>query len=209
MARDGAATRERILDAAMQLVMEQGYGGMTVDQVIAAAGITKGAFFHHFKTKNDLARALLERYVRLDDALLHDLMDRAEKLSRDPLQQYLIFVGLMEEALRAPRETAPGCLVASYIYQLELFTPDTREAVIGSFDEWARVLTAKLNEAFASRTPKIPVTPDQLYTNLMSLFEGGVIMSRLYRKGDTLADQLAQHRNYVELLFDQHDRAII
>lgn len=205
MARDGTATKEKILDTAMQLVMDQGYGGMTVDQVISGAGITKGAFFHHFRTKSDLAQALLDRYIRLDDELLHELVARAEKLSHDPLQQYLIFVGLLEEALRSPSESPPGCLVASYVYQLELFPPDTRQAVINSFDEWRRVLRPKLEAALAKRQTKLPVTSDQLYDNLMSLFEGGVIMSRLYGRGSTLADQVAQHKNYLELLFGQYD----
>ena len=89
----------KILDAGQQLLLEHGYGGMSVDQVIASAGITKGAFFHHFKSKNALAQALLERYVDRDNELLHDLMARAEKLSHEPLQQYLIFVGLMEEMI--------------------------------------------------------------------------------------------------------------
>jgi TetR/AcrR family transcriptional repressor of nem operon len=178
---------------------------MSVDQVIAAAGITKGAFFYHFKSKNELAQALLDRYVQLDDAMLHDLMGRAEKLSHDPLQQYLIFVGLMEEMLRGLSEPPPGCLVASYLYSLEMFSPETQQAVINGFQEWERVLGEKLQAAIDKQVPKIPVTAQQLYDNLLSLFEGGVIMAKLYNKGTTLADQVGQHKNYVELLFGQHD----
>ena len=93
MPRDGTSTREKILDAAQQLLLDYGYGGTSIDQVIHAAGITKGAFFYHFKSKNDLAQALLDRYIQKDDEILHELMGRAEKLSHEPLQQYLIFVG--------------------------------------------------------------------------------------------------------------------
>lgn len=205
MSRSGTATKERILDTAMQLVLEHGYGGMSVDQVITGAGITKGAFFHHFKTKNDLAHALLERYIQMDEAMLHELMGRAEQLSRDPLQQYLIFVGLLEELLRKSDDPPPGCLIASYVYQLELFSPQTQQAVISGFREWERVLVPKLTAAIAKQTPRLSVTAEQLYDNLMSLFEGGVIMGKLYRKGVTLADQVAQHKSYIELLFGQHE----
>ena len=51
MPRDGTATRTRILDAAQALVLKQGYAGTSVDDVIAAAGTTKGGFFHHFPSK--------------------------------------------------------------------------------------------------------------------------------------------------------------
>ena len=86
-----------------------------------------------------------------------------------------------------------------------MFPHDTREAVLKSFNEWRRVLCPKLDAALAKQKTKLPITSEQLYDNLMSLFEGGVIMSRLYRHGATLADQVAQHKNYVELLFGQHD----
>ncbi|MGD8483973.1 MAG: TetR/AcrR family transcriptional regulator [Thioalkalispiraceae bacterium] len=205
MPRDGRATKEKILDVAQHLLLEHGFGGMSVDQLIDAAGITKGAFFYHFKSKNALAQALLERYVQMDDALLHDLMGRAEKLSHDPLQQYLIFVGLLEETLRGLSEPPPGCLVASYLYQLEMFTPDTQHAVINGFKEWQRVLGDKLQQALDKQAPKLPVTAMQLYDNLLALFEGGVIMAKLYQKSDTLAEQVAQHKNYIELLFGQRD----
>jgi len=205
MAKDGTVTRNKILEAAMQLLLDHGYGGMSVDQVIAAAGITKGAFFHHFKSKNELAQALLDRYVQMDNALLHDLIGRAEKLSHDPLQQYLIFVGLLEEMMRSLSEPPPGCLVASYVYQMELFSPVTQQSVLDGFKEWERVLGEKLQSVFAKQTPKLPVTTEQIYDNLLALFEGGVILAKLYNKSTTLGEQLAQHKQYVELLFGLRD----
>lgn len=204
MPRDGSATREKILEVAQQLALEYGFGGMSIDQVIGAAGITKGAFFHHFKSKNELAQAILDRYVKMDDELLHDLMGRAEKLSPDPLQQYLIFVGLLEETLRGLTEPPPGCLVASFVYQLELLTDETRQSVIEGFSEWERVLGNKLKEAMGKYSPCLHVSATQIYDNLLSLFEGGVIMAKLYNKSSTLAEQVGQHKNYVELLFGQH-----
>lgn len=205
MAKDGTATRNKILDSAKQLLLDHGYGGMSVDQVIEAAGITKGAFFHHFKSKNELAQALLDRYVEMDNVLLHDLIGRAEKLSHDPLQQYLIFVGLLEEIMSGLNKPPPGCLVASYVYQMELFSQATQRSVIEGFHEWERVLGEKLRVIFAKHKPKLPVTAELIYDNLLALFEGGVILAKLYNKSTALGDQLAQHKQYVELLFALHD----
>ncbi len=205
MARDGSATKNKILDVSQQLLLEQGYGGMSVDSVIDAAGITKGAFFYHFKSKNDLAQALLDRYIKTDDDMLHDLMRRAEDLNHDPLQQYLIFVGLLVETLRGLTKPPPGCLIASFIYQMEIFSEETQETVMKGFHEWERVIKGKLETVFEKNKPRLPVTVDQLYDNLISGFEGGVIMSKLYQKSGTLAEQVAQHKSYVELLFGVYD----
>lgn len=197
----GERTRENILDVAQGLLLEHGYGGMSVDQVIAGAGLTKGAFFYHFKSKNDLAMALLQRYVRMDDALLHSLMERSEKLSRDPLQQYLVFCGLLVEALQGLEQPHPGCLIASYTYQLELFDEATRQLVINGFAEWERVLGDKISTAMERHQSKVPVSHMTLVHNLLALFEGGLILGKLYKQPTALAEQVQQHKNYVELLF--------
>ena len=205
MPRDATKTRESILDAAETLVLEKGFGGTSIDQVIERAGITKGALFYHFGSKADLARALIDRYVERDDALLHELLQRAEALSRDPLQQYLIVVGLLEEALRASGSPHPGCLVGSYVYQFEVFDAATRATVASSFDAWRRALSAKLDAARERHTPRLDVGSAAIVDNLLSLFEGGIILARLDGCGDLLADQIRHHRNYVELLFDVAD----
>ena len=206
MARNGTVTREKILLAAQQLVLDFGFGGMSVDQVITEAGITKGAFFHHFKSKHELGQTILDRYVENDDKLLHELVGRSESLSHDPLQQYLIFVGLLEEALSGSEEPMAGCLVASYIYQLEIFGPETRHKVIKGFQEWERILVAKLDVVLEKYTPKRPITAEEIYRNLMALFEGGVILAKLYNQGPILGEQVAQHKKYLELLFGQYEK---
>jgi TetR/AcrR family transcriptional repressor of nem operon len=200
MPKDGSGTRERILDAAEALVLERGFGGTAVDAVLARAGITKGAFFYHFKSKAALGRALLDRYVARDDALLAELVGRAERLAREPLQQYLLFVGLLEELLAGLATPHPGCLVASFVYELEAFDAHTQEALAVSFDRWRTVLGAKLAEVFRTRQPRLATTPTQLVDNLLTAFEGGVILARLAGRPEPLAEQVRAHRNYVELL---------
>ncbi len=66
MPRDGSATRQRILDTAERLVIDNGFAGTSVDQVVVESGTSKGAFFHHFPSKVDLARSLVARYAATD-----------------------------------------------------------------------------------------------------------------------------------------------
>ncbi|MCG8100497.1 MAG: TetR/AcrR family transcriptional regulator, partial [Candidatus Thiodiazotropha taylori] len=66
MPRDGTITRNKIMDVAQQMVLNVGLTGTSVDKVIDEAGVTKGTFFYHFKTKHDLAAALIERYADQD-----------------------------------------------------------------------------------------------------------------------------------------------
>ena len=87
MPRDGAPTRERILDTAERLVIENGFAATTVDQVIAESGTSKGSFFHHFESKLDLARSLVARYAAADIANLDDALAKARAQTDDPAEQ--------------------------------------------------------------------------------------------------------------------------
>ncbi|MEL6383774.1 MAG: TetR/AcrR family transcriptional regulator [Cyanobacteria bacterium J06626_18] len=127
MPRSGEKTKQRILDAAHELVMGHGLSGTSIDRVLEKANITKGAFFYHFKTKADLAQALVQRYADRDAAHLEAQMGRAEKLSRDPLQQILILIGLFQEEVESLNDPSGGCLIASYIYQFEELGGDIKD----------------------------------------------------------------------------------
>ena len=130
MPRDGTATRERILDSAERLIIDRGFAATTVDAVLADAGTTKGAFFHHFASKAELARSLVDRYAAADIAAFEGFMMRAEAESEDPAEQVIAFVRLFEEAAEELAGMQPGCLYVSYIFEKQLFDDGTNDAII-------------------------------------------------------------------------------
>ena len=72
MRSNGIATRNRILAVAEQLILQQGFSGTPIDQIIAKAAITKGGFFYHFEGKRDLAKHLLIRFLEEDQRILYE-----------------------------------------------------------------------------------------------------------------------------------------
>ena len=150
MPRDGTATRERILDAAQRIVLERGFAATSVDAVLAEAPATKGAFFHHFPSKNDLGRALLERYAAADERMLDDFMAAAEAESDDPAEQLVAFVRHFEQAADELAPTQPGCLFVSFIYESQLAGDGDDDLIATSIRHWRARLLEKL-EAAAQR----------------------------------------------------------
>lgn len=201
MPRNGKVTRTRILDAAEALIMGHGLAGTSIDRVLEKAGVTKGAFFYHFKSKSALARALVERYADKEDALIDELLKRAEKLSRDPLQQVLIFIGLFEEIADQLIEPSAGCLIASYIYQFEELDQDICEIVAQAILGWRERVGGKFQEVIGKYPPRLPVAAQELADSFVSAFEGGFVMVRVLREPKQLSQQLTHYRNYIELLF--------
>lgn len=203
MARED--TREKILDAAQTLILNKGFAGTSIDMVLAKTSLTKGAFFYHFKSKTDLARALIERYAQQDHRLMSESIARAEKLSRDPLQQVIILVGLFSELFEGLTEPYV-CLFASYVYENELMTDDIRAITTNSMLGWRRALSAKLREAAAKHPPRLEVDADGLADLFNSVLEGAFVMAKTLNDPGLIARQLRHYRNYLELLFAADSR---
>jgi len=202
MPKSGAPTKEKILNTAESLVLDYGFAGTSVDKVIAKAGITKGTFFYHFKTKADLAKALIERFHKKEQATFDQFMNRAEKLSRDPLQQFLIFIGLFEELLDQMDEPYPGCLFASYLYQSQAFDEETicfcTDVMLG----WRKFCGDKIRQIIETRQPRRPVTADSLADMFVCILEGTLLLSKALGDAKLAGPQLEHYRQYIELLFE-------
>ncbi len=201
MPRDGSATRTRILDAAEALVLDKGFAGTTVDDVIASAGTTKGGFFHHFGSKQELARGLVERYVAADLVLLDEFLARAERASDDPLEQLLLFVGYQEDAVDSFAGGVPGCLYASFCYEQELVDASTRDLIAEAVRAWRSRTREKLADVATRYPPRVPVDLDALADQGLAVYEGTFILSRALGEPELLRGQLRHFRTYLELLF--------
>jgi TetR/AcrR family transcriptional regulator, transcriptional repressor for nem operon len=184
------------------MVLERGFSATSIDEVIAAAGTTKGGFFHHFPSKAELARALVDQYAAADMALLEDVFARAERLSGDPLQQLLLVVGLLEEAVAEPGGDDLGCLYAAFCYDRELVDEATLDTIAKAVRAWRDHTRELLEQVVERYPPRLPVDLDALADQGLAVLEGAYVLSRALGEPDQLARQLRQFRTYLELLFN-------
>jgi TetR/AcrR family transcriptional regulator, transcriptional repressor for nem operon len=203
MRKGGTDTRTAILDAAERLVLRHGYAATSLDLILGEVELTKGAFFHHFESKGALAHALLVRFAERDRALLERVIAQAERLSRDPVQRLILAVGLLEEEALGLTEPHPGCLMASYCYERQLFGDEIHAIIADAFVHWREGLGRLIREAMAVRAPLCEVSASELADMLTALSEGSFIMSRAMNDPALLARQLHLYRNYLELLFGE------
>jgi TetR/AcrR family transcriptional repressor of nem operon len=201
MPKDGSATHDSILDAAQSLILERGFSGMSLDDIVKQVGITKGAFFYHFKSKSDLGKALIQRFAEQDSRIYEESCARAEKLSRDPLQQLLVFIGLFEEMFEGLTEPYPGCLFASYIYELQQFDSATKKMINDSFVRWRKLLKEKIDATVKRYPPRIKVDTASLADAFTVVLEGAFITAKALDEPKAIAKQLHHFKNYIELLF--------
>jgi AcrR family transcriptional regulator len=155
-------TRERILDIAERAVLAKGFGATSIDELVSEAGITKGGFFYHFQDKNQLARALLQRYLERDEAVLDDVFARGRELTDDPLHAFLVGLKLLAEMLADLPGGHPGCLVATYCYQERLFDREVRALNQRIVLIWRARFRAILDAIAERYPPRDPVDLDAL-----------------------------------------------
>lgn len=204
MTTKGEQTRDHILTTAERLILHQGYSGTSIDQVIDESGITKGGFFYHFSSKSDLARRLIERYLAADAEFFEGLIRRAGELSEDPLQQFLLFLKLVAEAMQDIPGTHPGCLIASFTYESHQFDDDVRRLNAEGMLSWRQIFRGQL-ELIADLYPmSVEHDLDELADMLTAIFEGGIVMSRCIGDKDLLPKQILGYRSYLRLLFAAH-----
>lgn len=202
MARSGADTRERILDGAERLVLDQGLAATSIDAILAASDTSKGAFFHHFPSKNHLARALVERYAASDLEFLEEFMTKAEAASDDPAVQLVEFIRLFEDAAEETVAQQPSCLYVSYIFDRQLFEDGTNDMIVDAVLTWRRRIAEKIRLAAEAHRPAIPVDPDTLADHVYATFEGAFVLTRAMSDPDLMRRQLELVRRQVALLFD-------
>lgn len=198
----GAANaKDRLLDAALHVIRAKGYSATTVDDLCAEAKVTKGAFFHHFKSKEDLGVCAAQHWDAVTGAFFasapyHQLPD--------PLERVLAYIDLRREMLQGPL-AAYTCLVGTMVQETYQSSPAIRDACHASIFGHASTLEADLEAAKKLYAPQATWSVPGLALHFMAVIQGSFILAKSDAKSADdpgIAAQSIQHlRHYVELLF--------
>jgi AcrR family transcriptional regulator len=194
-------TRARLLEVAESAVLAKGFAATSIDELIAAVGITKSGFFYHFKDKADLAKAMMVRYLEQDKQILDDLFARADQLNEDPLHGFLVGLKLFAEMMAALPEAHPGCLAASFAYQDTLFDREIRKLNADGMLAWRKRFRERLDRIAARYPPRQEVDLDALADMASTLVEGGLILGRVLKDVTILPRQILLYRDFIRSLF--------
>ncbi|RJP32201.1 MAG: TetR/AcrR family transcriptional regulator [Phycisphaerales bacterium] len=195
----GQATRDRLLDAAHELMAVKGYTAASVDEICSAAGMTKGAFFHYFDSKEELARALAERVYASAKKTFTAAPCRT--LS-DPLERVFGYVDLLIEMSRDPA-AAKGCILGTFSQELADTHPGIRSVCAACFKDWAADLEKDLRAAKAQYAPKATWTAHGLAEHLIAVLEGAIILAKAKQDRKPIEDGLLHFKTYLRSLMER------
>jgi TetR/AcrR family transcriptional repressor of nem operon len=201
MGRDGKPTRDKILAESKALVFENGFSGTSIDQILHRTGITKGAFFYHFKTKNLLAKALIEEFAREDIYHMNQALDKAKRLKGDSLARLLKFIQEFIDMMSGLNEP-PSCLYASYTYEPNNFDQDILNHISETLLAWRTTMAELIYDVLKEYDTKIDVDIKSLADHALVIFEGSYVISKALNDSDLTAYHLKHLKNYFELIFE-------
>lgn len=196
-------TKLKLVDAGIQLMRAQGFNATSVDDICHAAGVTKGAFFHYFKTKDDIARAATERFRDLKDA---DYAAAPFRRLSDPLARVFGRLDFVKESSGGARRLTRGCLIGTLAQELSFTHPELREVCQDAFLHIAREFEKDLAAAKLARRPAFDFDPKAVALLYVSIFQGSSLMAKASDSNATLLGNLEQFRQYLRILFGVKDK---
>ncbi len=194
--RSGGA-RRKLLDAAISIIRKKGYAATSVDELCASAGVTKGAFFHHFPSKDSLAVAAANHWSELTGALF-----AAAPYHRfdDPLDRVLGYLDFRKAMLRGGVAEFT-CLAGTMVQEAYGTHPDIRHACDASICGHAAKLESDIADAIKRYHIHAPWTAESLALHTQAVLQGAFILAKAKGNAGVVEASIDHLRRYVELLF--------
>jgi TetR/AcrR family transcriptional repressor of nem operon len=192
-----AGIRQKLLDAALATIREKGYASTSVDELCTAAGVTKGAFFHHFKSKDAMAVAAANHWSEITRPIFKSAPYHAHS---DPLDRVLGYLDF-RKAILTGEISEFTCLVGTMVQEIHATHPDIREACESSISGHAAELEADLVEAMKRYRIRGRWTAESLALHTQAVLQGAFIMAKARGDAAIAAASIDHLRHYIELLF--------
>jgi TetR/AcrR family transcriptional regulator, transcriptional repressor for nem operon len=196
MVRTGTA-REKILEAALGLIRTKGYSATTVDELCAAAGVTKGAFFHHFQSKDALGVAAANHWSIMTSRFFADAPYHAHA---DPLDRVLGYLDFRKDILQGalPEFT---CLVGTMVQEVHQSSPAIVAACDASISGHAETVEADIAAAMALHGVGDGWTAQSLALHTQAVLQGAFVLAKAKGGPAIAADSIDHLKRYIGFLF--------
>lgn len=188
--RDATKTRQKLLRAAEYLFIRKGYAATTVDEICKRAGATKGAFFHHFKNKEDLGVACgrdhAERHMRM--------LNRAVEGDADqPVARLFRYLDHVVES--STTSELPACLIGMLTLELSAVNDRFHAMCNEELDTWTNIVERLLVDAVQETGRRVDTTA--LAEQFLTTFQGSMLLAKAKRDPKVIANSMNQYRSHV------------
>ena len=188
----------KILDAAVQVIRAKGYAAMTIEDLCLAAGLTKGSFFHHFKSKEELALEAAGHFAAMADGLFAQAPYRA---LQGPLERLLGYVDFRMAILKGslPEYT---CLLGTMVQETFESHPAIRQVCDTHISAHAAEVAKDIAAAKLLYAPDATWSAEGLGLFTQAVIQGSFILAKAKNGPEIAGECLGHLRLYLEMLFN-------
>jgi TetR/AcrR family transcriptional repressor of nem operon len=190
-------SKTRLLDAMLKLVRAKGYAATRVDDVCAEAGLTKGSFFHHFKSKEDLALAAVAHWDAHTTGFFAEAPYHQGAGPRERLLAYVDF----RKAILTGDMTEFTCFAGNIVQEAWRSHPEISGPLADNIVNHGKTLQADIEAAMRQYRVKGDWTAESLALHIQAVVQGGFIMAKATGGAAAAAQSLDHLRRYLELTF--------
>lgn len=192
------SARTRLLEAARDVIRMKGFTGTTVDDLCKAAGVTKGAYFHHFASKEALGVAAAEFWGETTSKLF---ADAPYHIPSDPLERVLAYVEF-RKAIIGGDPAAFTCLVGTMTQEIYESYPAIRDACATSIFDHAETLVPDIEAAMRKHgIANESWTAQSLARHTQAVLQGAFILAKATHDAEVARESVDHLKRYIELLF--------
>ncbi|HLB93107.1 MAG TPA: TetR/AcrR family transcriptional regulator [Terriglobales bacterium] len=164
--RDPERTRERLLQAASREIYRSGFQSASLDTILASAGVTKGALYYHFKSKEALGYAVIEEVIAPD---VHGKWVRPFQSVKDPIDA---LIGAVRRIPVRPADVRGGCQLNNLAQEMSPLDAGFRRRMARIFDAWREAVAFTLREGQTRRSVRRDIEPADVAASLIAMVEG-------------------------------------
>ncbi|HLH06507.1 MAG TPA: TetR family transcriptional regulator C-terminal domain-containing protein [Terriglobales bacterium] len=168
------STREHLLDVGVELMHQNGYNATGLSDILKAADVPKGSFYHHFSSKEDFAAAALARYVAREGEHAASVLSDLKTPPLKRLKHYFIDLtktyGQMSEI--------PGCMMGRFSLEMAAESPRLRKQISVSFLGWQQKIAAAIQQAVEEKELPADTDAESLAGFLLNSWEGALLRSQ-------------------------------
>ncbi len=203
--RDPEATRASLVEATVGLILKQGFAATSVGQICGAAGVTRGAFFHHFPSKEAIGRAAVERWGEFGTALYAEAWEDA---GADPLAQLGAMFAIMDGFTRRGDEVCT-CVVGVVSQETAQSSEMLRGAAAAELQRWTENVARLIGAAKQRHCPRANFGPEELAWQLNAVWQGSMLIAKTLRDPALIRRNLSRAREWLAGFFPVDVRPLL
>jgi TetR/AcrR family transcriptional repressor of nem operon len=189
--------KELILESAENLMLAQGYSATSLGQICKEIGVSKAGLFHHFQSKEDLGKAILERFCDKRGVMLLEI---PPKLDSDPAQTVYNYIDSIIEFCYRP-QAKRTCLLAVLTQEMSATHPEFRNLCEERFRSWAKKLSSYIEKAKEKHVPQASWQSENVADHFISVLEGSLILAKAKQDIGLIEINLKHFKAYLISLF--------